>query len=161
MNIKTAVLAAGITLLGMESAKACSAACFTGKDSETGQEIHMDGRSVDVLEKGFPIPLPTCVNIIPRGTAHDGDTLKKDLANPAKWTAQYGSLTTAPLFDHPGEGVNEKGLSFHALLQMDSFYQTLDSSTPCVASRAVGSYLLDNAATVSECIDLLGKSPRC
>lgn len=150
MNIKTALLAGGLGLLGMGVADACSVSFFTGK-STTGQEVLMTGRSADLSSEAIPNPPTQAIEIFPRGLAHDGNTVKGDLANPAKWTSKYGSL----IADKFAEGVNEKGLCVHGLLQMDTVYQTPDGSTPCVSSFKLIIYLLDNAETVSECLDLL------
>jgi choloylglycine hydrolase len=114
---------------GME-AQACSLGFYTGHLN--GDEVHFNGRTMDSVAKlGIVLPI----------------------ANPATWTSKYGSLT----IDRCGAGVNETGLSVDMLYLDGSVYATPDQTTPCVSFLKVPMYLLDNAATVSECLDLLSK----
>ena len=149
MNVKTAALAMGIGVLGMGAAEACSLAFHTGQIA--GGETHLTGRTTDsVAELG--IALDHTMTISPRGVQRNGNTVDGSLANPAQWTSKYGSLTVEKL---AGGGVNEKGLSVDGLMLDKAVYATPDQSTPCVSNLKVVTYLLDNAATVQECLDLI------
>jgi choloylglycine hydrolase len=137
---------------GME-AKACSLAFCTGH--LFGSEVHLNGRTMD-WGALMGIPLEYTLNIFPRGLQHNGSKYNPQdvpIANPATWTSKYGSLT----IDISGAGVNEMGLSVDMLYLDGSVYATPDQTTPCVSYLKVPMYLLDNAATVSESLDLLSK----
>ncbi len=131
-------------------AKACSLGFYTGLIA--GGEVHFNGRTMDSVAP-LGIILDYKLTILPRGLQHDGSkyTQGEPIANPAKWTSKYGSLT----IDTYGAGVNETGLSVDTLYLDGSVYATPDQTTPCVSFLKIPMYLLDNAATVSECIDLL------
>ena len=140
-------------LAGEMEAQACSLAFYTGHLN--GEEIHLTGRTMDSVAK-LGVVLDYTMNIYPRGLQHDGSKYNPDdvpIANPAKWTSKYGSLT----IDRVGAGINEKGLSVDMLYLDGSVYATPDQTTPCVSYLKVPMYLLDNAATVSECLTLLGQ----
>ena len=115
----------------------------------------MNGRTMDSVAKlGYVLDYK--MDIYPRGLQHDGskyNTKDSPIANPATWTSKYGSLT----IDRCGAGVNETGLSVDMLYLDGSVYATPDQTTPCVSFLKVPMYLLDNAATVSECLTLLSK----
>jgi len=139
---------------GME-AEACSLAFYTGHLLGGGGEVHLNGRTMDSVAP-LGIILDYNMNIYPRGLQHDGSKYNQEdvpIANPARWTSKYGSLT----IDNVGAGVNETGLSVDMLYLDGSAYATPDQTTPCVSFLKVPMYLLDNAATVSECLALLRK----
>ena len=118
-------------------------------------EAHLNGRTMDSVAK-LGVVLHYQLHIFPRGLQHDGSKFNTEdlpIANPARWTSKYGSLT----IDRCGAGVNETGLSVDMLYLDGSVYATPDQTTPCVSFLKVPMYLLDNAATVSECLTLLGK----
>src|SRR5208337_4158208 len=131
----------------------CSLGFYTGHLS--GSEVHLNGRTMDSVA-ALGIVLDYKLNIFPRGLQHDGRKLNPQdvpIANPATWTSKYGSLT----IDISGAGVNEMGLSVDMLYLDGSVYATPDQTTPSVSYLKVPMYLLDNAATVWECLDLLSK----
>ena len=87
---------------GME-AKACSLAFYTGPP--IAGEAHLNGRTMDSVAK-LGVILQYTLQIFPRGLQHDGGKFNKEdfppIANPARWTSKYGSLT----IDNCGAGVN-------------------------------------------------------
>ncbi|MHB8068266.1 MAG: linear amide C-N hydrolase [Desulfobaccales bacterium] len=98
------------------------------------------------------------IYVMPAGIKRTGG---EDLRNPAQWTSKYGSVVMAfwgivsklgiKLYD---EGINTRGLAFHYLFLGGSEYEARDSR-PGVDGAIYGQYLLDNAATVKEALDLM------
>jgi len=64
------------------------------------------GRTQDWTEKAN-----SAFRVYPRGIERTGAVAE----NPHKWTSKYGSLALSAYDMGPHEGVNEKGLSAHAL----------------------------------------------
>lgn len=94
--------------------------------------------------------------VMPAGIKRTGG---EDLRNPARWISKYGSVVTAfwtidGLYD---EGVNTRGLAFHYLFLGGSEYEARDSR-PGVDGAIYGQYLLDNAATVAEALNLMNQT---
>lgn len=87
----------------------------------------------------------------PLGMSKDGGT-----ANPARWTSQYGSLVVGfkGLSDYCVEGINTRGLAYHYLYLACTRYEDRDGR-PGVLEGRYGQYLLDNAATVPEALQLM------
>jgi len=150
-NLKTALLTAGIGLLGIGVVGACSLTFLTGHLS--GSEVHLTGRTMDLAPELSAI-LDSSLTISPRGLHRDGNTTDGSLANPAKWTSKYGSLTVEK---YTAAGVNEKGLSVDYLVLDGATYASPDKTTPSLSYAKLGTYLLDNAATVSEALALVSQ----
>lgn len=89
--------------------------------------------------------------VFPKGMSKNGR-----VANPAKWTSQYGSLVVTGLgmSNFSAEGVNTAGLAFHYLWLTATQYENRDSR-PGVLNVSYGEYLLDNAATVLDALLLM------
>lgn len=89
--------------------------------------------------------------VFPKGMSKNGR-----VANPAKWTSQYGSLVVTGLgmSNFSAEGVNTAGLAFHFLWLTATQYENRDSR-PGVLNVSYGEYLLDNAATVLDALLLM------
>jgi choloylglycine hydrolase len=75
--------------------------------------------------------------------------------NPARWTSKYGSLVTTIYGIGTADGLNEKGLTIHMLFLKATDFGPRDPSRPGVQAALWGQYLLDNAATVTEALELL------
>lgn len=146
---KTIFLLVGLYLIEMSTTYACSVAFYTGNPGQEN-EMHLIGRTADLLPDLLNIDYH--ITIYPRGVEHNGNTSDGSLVNPATWTSKYGSLIVQDFV----EGVNEKGLSVQPLYLGGSVYPYPSDVTPCVSILKLTSYFLDNAATVSECIKLLG-----
>ena len=96
--------------------------------------------------------------IFPRGMKRDGGRAGPDVVvkeNPARWTSKYGSLVTTIYGIGTADGLNEKGLTIHMLFLKATDFGPRDASRPGIQAALWGQYLLDNAATVTEALELL------
>ncbi|MFN5876947.1 MAG: linear amide C-N hydrolase [Ignavibacteria bacterium] len=98
--------------------------------------------------------------VMPRGLrksgANSGETVVVT-ENPATWTSRYGSVVVANQNLVVLDGMNEKGLSSHALALFPSDYGTRDVRLKGVAMGLLVPYVLDNAATVEEALSLIAE----
>ncbi|MCX5890334.1 MAG: linear amide C-N hydrolase [Deltaproteobacteria bacterium] len=95
------------------------------------------------------------IYVMPAGIHRKGEVCP----NPAEWTSKYGSVVmgfwgSVHLCD---EGINTRGLAFHYLFLGGSEYEARDSR-PGVDGAIYGQYLLDNAANVTEALDLMNQT---
>jgi penicillin V acylase-like amidase (Ntn superfamily) len=101
-----------------------------------------------------------CLFAMPVGLAKTGNgNFPVKMENPATWTSKHGSVITAfwgyALGNEIGtEGLNSEGLAFHLLYLDGSEYEERDGR-PGVYGGVYGQFLLDNAATVTEALDLM------
>jgi choloylglycine hydrolase len=73
----------------------------------------------------------------------------------ANWTSKYGSVVVgAGTPYYSSDGINTKGLAFHCLYLYGTEYETRDQR-PGVSLGQYGEFLLDNAANVSEALNLM------
>jgi penicillin V acylase-like amidase (Ntn superfamily) len=111
------------------------------------------GRTMDWPESTDPI-----LTILPRGMRRDGGLLGPSAVvkeNPARWTSKYGSVVTTIYGIGTADGVNDKGLGMHMLYLTATDFGPRDRSKAGVHAGLWGQYLLDNAATVKEALELL------
>jgi choloylglycine hydrolase len=74
--------------------------------------------------------------------------------NPHQWTSKYGSLVLSAYDEGTHEGVNEKGLSAHALyLAGETDFGKRDPKMQGIGIMQWVQYYLDNYATVAEAVD--------
>ena len=97
-------LAAGL-LVRQRAARACSRVLWNG-----GNEQVFVGRTQDWTERAG-----SAFRMYPRGITRRGAVAE----NPHKWTSKYGSLVLSAYDMGTHEGVNEAGLSGHALYLAD------------------------------------------
>lgn len=107
----------------------------------------------------WPITTDPRLMVFPQGTARDGGLLGRerviDEDDALQWTATYGSLVTTTYGLGSADGINERGLGAHFL-----FFTNCDFGAPRAGHRRVhaglwAQLLLDQAATVSEALDVL------
>jgi choloylglycine hydrolase len=73
----------------------------------------------------------------------------------ANWTSKYGSVVVgAGTPYYSSDGINTKGFAFHCLYLYGTEYETRDQR-PGVSLGQYGEFLLDNAANVSEALNLM------
>jgi choloylglycine hydrolase len=78
-------------------------------------------------------------------------------AGSAEWTSDYGSVVVgAGTPNYSSDGINTQGLAFHCLYLYGTEYEPRDRR-PGVSLGQYGEFLLDNAANVSEALDLMGQ----
>ena len=98
---KRVIAALLVGLLSAESAMACTRVLWAAPDGQV-----LVGRNQDWTEKAN-----SSFRVYPRGIERTGAVAE----NPHKWTSRYGSLVVSAYDMGTHEGVNEKGLSAHAL----------------------------------------------
>lgn len=112
-------------------------------------------RTMDWPETTDPV-----LTLFPRGMQRDGGQLggiKVVKENPLQWTSQYASLVTTIYGVGTADGLNERGLAAHILFFKPADFGTRDTSKPGLNGALWAQYVLDNAATVQEALDLLNK----
>jgi len=112
----------------------------------------MVGRTMDWPKSTEPI-----LTAFPRGMARDGGKAGPEVVvadNPARWTSKYGSLATTIYGIGTADGINEKGLAAHLLYLNATDFGPRDASKPGLQAGLWAQYMLDNAATVAEALDL-------
>lgn len=113
----------------------------------------MTGRTMDWPESTRPV-----LTALPRGMARNGGMAGGEIIvteNPARWTSVYGSLVTTAYGIGTSDGINEKGLGIHMLFLNATDFGIRNTDLPGLQAGLWGQYLLDNAATVAEALDLL------
>jgi choloylglycine hydrolase len=111
------------------------------------------GRTMDWPESTEPV-----LTVLPRGMARDGGRLGPATVvteNPARWTSKYGSVVTTIYGVGTADGMNEKGLAVHMLFLTATDFGPRDLGKRGVQAGLWGQYLLDNAATVAEALELM------
>lgn len=96
--------------------------------------------------------------VFPRGMERDGGQLGPMAVvqdNPARWTAQYGSIVTAMYGLGSADGMNEKGLAAHLLFLNATNFGPRDANKPGLQAGLWAQFVLDTAATVSEALEVL------
>lgn len=94
----------------------------------------------------------------PRGRARDGGLLLTEVVvpdNPLRWTSTHGSLVTTVYGLGTVDGLNERGLAVHALYLKSTDVGPRDTALPGLHTGVWAQYLLDQAATVSEALELM------
>lgn len=98
--------------------------------------------------------------VLPRGMKRDGSLVAGTRAfteNPARWTSRYGSLISSAYGLGTADGINEKGLTGHMLYLVATDFGPRDPNRRGVQAALWLQYLLDNAATVKEAVQLLNE----
>lgn len=114
----------------------------------------MVGRTMDWPESTEPV-----LTVFPRGLQRNGGKLGGEVVvaeNPARWTSKYGSLVTTVYGMGAADGINEAGLAGHLLYLNATDFGPRDPAKPGLHAGLWVQYLLDNAATVEEALDLFG-----
>ncbi len=94
----------------------------------------------------------------PRGRRRDGGALGGEAVvaeDPLRWTSRYGSLVTTVYGIGTVDGLNEQGLGVHALYLKSTDVGPRDPAKPGLQTGLWAQYLLDQAATVTEALELM------
>ena len=135
---------------------------FFGKPAPACTGIRLraeDGTVVYARTMEFAIVMDSDVIMVPRGYARTGDTPEGE--NGLKWTTKYASVGVNNGGDNPFlvDGLNEKGLAVGLLYFPGSVgymkYNAAEASKT-VAPWEVGSWILENFATVEEVKQKIG-----
>jgi penicillin V acylase-like amidase (Ntn superfamily) len=111
------------------------------------------GRTMDWPESTEPV-----LTVFPRGMRRDGGRLGKATVvaqNPARWTSRHASIVTTIYGVGTADGLNEKGLAAHMLFLTATDFGARDETLQGVQAGLWAQYLLDNAATVAEALELM------
>lgn len=134
------VAAVAIGLFATQDALACSRVLWVSPDNQV-----LVGRTQDWTEKAN-----SAFRVFPRGIARTGAVAE----NPHKWTSKYGSFVVTAYDMGTHEGVNEKGLSAHALyLAVENSFPKRDAKLQGIGVMQWVQYYLDNYATVAEAVE--------
>ncbi len=127
-------------LFSTSSALSCTRVLWS---AENGQVFV--GRTQDWTEKAN-----SAFRVYPRGIERTGAVVD----NPLKWTSKYGSVVLSAYDIGTHEGVNEKGLSAHALyLAVEAAFGDRDPKREAIGIMQWVQYYLDNFATVAEAVE--------
>ena len=103
------------------------------------------GRTQDWTEKAN-----SAFRVYPRGIERVGAVAE----NPHRWTSKYGSVVVTAYDIGTHEGVNEMGLSGHALyLAEEAAFGERDPQREAIGIMQWVQYYLDNFATVAEAVE--------
>lgn len=147
---RAGILAALITVLPLIS-PAVANACTRVLWNDNGIAV-MASRSMDWTGSSKPRLV-----VLPRGMERDGGQFagrQVVTENPATWTSRFGSLVVTALNAGTPDGMNERGLAVHGLWLNATDYGPRDASKAGVQATMWPQYVLDNAATVTEAIEL-------
>lgn len=140
MKPRTIIPAVVLALSSTSIALACTRVLWN-----SGNGHVMVGRTQDWTER-----TNSAFRIYPRGIQRVGAVAE----NPHKWTSKYGSVALSAYDMGTHEGVNEKGLSAHALyLAEENSFAPRDSKLEGIGIMQWVQYYLDNYATVAEAVE--------
>lgn len=120
--------------------------------NETGLPVVV-GRTMDWPESTEPV-----LTVLPRGMARNGDMLGLESVgdvNPARWTSKYGSIVTTVYGLGAADGFNEAGLGAHMLYLNATDFGPRDPALAGVQAGLWAQYLLDNAGSVTEALEVM------
>ena len=127
-------------LLSTSSALSCTRVLWSAADGQV-----LVGRTQDWTERAN-----SAFRVYPRGIERTGAVAE----NPHKWTSKYGSVVLSAYDIGTHEGVNEKGLSAHALyLAVEAAFGERDPKREAIGIMQWVQYYLDNYATVAEAVE--------
>lgn len=139
-NVKRILAAALAGLMSTSSALSCSRVLWSAPDGQV-----FVGRTQDWTEKAN-----SSFRVYPRGIERTGAVAE----NPHKWTSKYGSVALSAYDMGTHEGVNEQGLSAHALyLAVEASFGDRDVKREAIGVMQWVQYYLDNYATVAEAVE--------
>ena len=142
------VVGASLVLLAAPPAAACTRILWN--DNKLAVVV---GRTMDWPESTEPV-----LTVFPRGMRRDGGRLGPATVvpdNAAQWTSRYGSIVTTIYGVGTADGMNEKGLGAHMLFLIATDFGPRDPGKRGVQAGLWAQYMLDNAATVAEALELM------
>jgi penicillin V acylase-like amidase (Ntn superfamily) len=140
MRRSIGTLAVVLGLFSASTALPCTRVLWVSPDGQV-----FVGRTQDWTEKAGH-----AFRLHPRGVQRVGAVAE----NPHRWTSKYGSLVLTAYDMGTHEGVNEKGLSAHALyLAEENSFPERDPKQQGIGIMQWVQYYLDNYATVAEAVE--------
>lgn len=119
----------------------------------TNEIAVLTGRSMDWPESTQPV-----IVAFPRGRRRDGGMMLSEVVvpdNPLRWTSRYDSLVTTVYGLGTVDGLNEPGLGVHALYLKSTDVGPRNTDLPGLHTALWAQYLLDQAATVEQALQLM------
>jgi penicillin V acylase-like amidase (Ntn superfamily) len=139
-NLKRALSIILAGLVSTSSALSCTRVIWASGDNQV-----FVGRTQDWTERAN-----SAFRVYPRGINRTGAVAE----NPHKWTSKYGSVALSAYDIGTHEGVNEKGLSAHALyLAVEAAFGERNPKLEAIGIMQWVQYYLDNYATVAEAVE--------
>jgi penicillin V acylase-like amidase (Ntn superfamily) len=126
--------------------------CTRVLSNENGLAVVV-GRTMDWPESTEPK-----ITVFPRGIARDGGMLGPDrvvAGSAATWTSKYGTVVTTIYGMGAADGMNEKGLAAHMLYFKPCDFGPRDEAVPGLHGGLWAQFVLDNASSVVEALQLL------
>jgi choloylglycine hydrolase len=111
------------------------------------------GRTMD-----WPDSTQPQVTVFPRGLERDGGNagpIPVVAENPVRWVSRFGSIVCTVYGVGAADGFNERGLAAHMLYLTGSDFGPRDPAHAGLFAALWAQYLLDNAATVTEALQLM------
>jgi penicillin V acylase-like amidase (Ntn superfamily) len=96
--------------------------------------------------------------VFPAGLSRDGAKFLTTTVvheNPERWTSRYGSVVTTAYDVGTVDGLNSKGFGVHLLYLNATDFGPRDPRLKGIQAGLWGQYLLDNAATVTQALELM------
>ncbi len=137
-------------LVSAPAAMACTRVLWNDNDLAV-----VSARTMDWPESTEPTLM-----VFHRGIERDGGKLAGHeviAENAAQWKSKYGSLITTVYGIGTVDGMNEKGLGVHALYLTATNYGERDTDKAGVHAGLWAQYILDNAGSVQEALQLNAK----
>jgi len=128
---------------------ACACTRILWNDNKFGV---ITGRTMDWPESTEPTLIA-----FPRGTQRNGGVVGGASvdSNPAKWRAKYGSMVVSIYGIGTADGFNEVGLGAHMLFLEKTDFGPRNPTKPAVHAGLWAQYVLDQAGSVGEALELL------
>ncbi len=117
---------------------------------ETNGQATLVARNMDWFA-----PMGTNLWVLPAGQARVG----LSAGNALRWSSKYGSVVASSYDLMVADGMNEEGLTAHALWLSDSTFGPRDESLPGVSMALWAQYYLDNFKTVAEAVEATDANP--
>lgn len=147
-TLLSAIICASMVAAPIQAAQACTRILWN--ENKLAKVV---GRTMDWPESTQPI-----LTAFPRGMKRDGSRVGAQVvvaSNPAHWSSKYGSVVTTIYGVGTADGVNEKGFAIHMLYLTATDFGQRDDGKRGVQAGLWGQYLLDNASTVGEALELM------
>lgn len=106
----------------------------------------------------WPESTEPILTVLPRGMERDGGRVGDAVVvpdNAATWTSKYASIVTTTYGIGSADGLNERGLAGHMLYLNATDFGPRDATKPGLHAGLWLQFVLDNAATVKEALELL------
>ncbi|MCC8191377.1 MAG: linear amide C-N hydrolase [Planctomycetes bacterium] len=142
------ILCLVLAVLPVYSAAACTRILYNAPP-----RFVVVGRSMD-----WPESTQAVLTLLPRGMHRDGGLLGTERVisdRPKLWVSKYASIVTTVYGLGSADGFNEAGLGMHMLYLTATDFGARDVDLPAIHAGLWGQFVLDNAATVTEALEVL------